>query len=183
MKNETINKWVGITGTWRLVNADVERDVRDSVKELLSSGGGIVTGGAMGVDYFAVDEALKIDPTGKRIKVVLPSTLENYSAHIKRWAEGYSSAGDADITAEDGHRLISQLEKLKSANPSAILETPNVSAGGISQEAYYARNTTIVELSKEIYAFQVNQSKGTQDTIDKAIERKIPVSIHKKYVI
>ncbi len=38
-------KWVIFTGTWRLTNKQVEEDVRHAVREVLSRGDGIVTGG------------------------------------------------------------------------------------------------------------------------------------------
>lgn len=38
-------KWILFTGTWRLTNNEVEHDVRTSVRDVLASGGGIVTGG------------------------------------------------------------------------------------------------------------------------------------------
>lgn len=86
-------KWTGISGTWQLTSQQVEEDVRREVKKILSDGGGIITGGALGVDSFAMDE---------------------------------------------------------------------------DKESYYARNGTIVDLSDELYAFQVNGSSGTGDTVEKA---------------
>lgn len=56
-------EWIIFTGTWRLTNEEVERDVRESVREVLSRGDGISTGGALGVDLFCMDEVLKINPT------------------------------------------------------------------------------------------------------------------------
>lgn len=38
-------KWILFTGTWRLTNSEVEDDVRSSVRDVLASGDGIVTGG------------------------------------------------------------------------------------------------------------------------------------------
>jgi hypothetical protein len=40
-----------------------------------------------------------------------------------------------------------------------------------------------VTFSDEVYAFQVNNSAGTQDTIDKAIKSGLPITLHKKYTI
>jgi hypothetical protein len=71
-------KWILFTGTWRLTNKEVETDVRNAVQEVLSRGDGIVTGGATGVDYFAMDEALKIDSNASRLKVIIPAFLEDY---------------------------------------------------------------------------------------------------------
>ena len=38
-------KWIIFTGTWRLTNKEVEEDVRNAVRECISHGYGIVTGG------------------------------------------------------------------------------------------------------------------------------------------
>jgi len=38
-------KWVIFTGTWRLTNKEVEEDVRSAVRDCISNGYGIVTGG------------------------------------------------------------------------------------------------------------------------------------------
>jgi hypothetical protein len=37
--------------------------------------------------------------------------------------------------------------------------------------------------SDEVYAFQVNNSTGTQDTINKAEKAGLKISLHKKYSI
>ncbi|MGH7202881.1 MAG: hypothetical protein ACREHC_00370 [Candidatus Levyibacteriota bacterium] len=49
-------KWVGISGSWRITNKPVETDVRKAVGTILASNNGIVTGGALGVDYFATSD-------------------------------------------------------------------------------------------------------------------------------
>ena len=54
-------------------NSSVEADVRRTVRQAIERGDGIVTGGALNVDYFATDEALKLDPKVARIKVFLPA--------------------------------------------------------------------------------------------------------------
>ena len=51
-------KWIAIAGTWKLINTRVEEDVRNEVREIIAHGDGIISGGALGVDYIATDEAL-----------------------------------------------------------------------------------------------------------------------------
>jgi len=80
-------KWVAISGSWRKTNEEVENDVRQAVREIIKRGDGIVTGGALNVDYFATDEALKVNPEAKQIKVCLPVTLELFSAHYRKRAD------------------------------------------------------------------------------------------------
>lgn len=48
-------KWILFTGTWRLTNEEVEKDVCKAAREVIERGDGIVTGGATGVDYFAIE--------------------------------------------------------------------------------------------------------------------------------
>ncbi|TAL27843.1 MAG: hypothetical protein EPN97_16155 [Alphaproteobacteria bacterium] len=160
-------RWIGISGTWRTTNGDVERDVRASVRAILAEGNGIIAGGATGVDYFATDEALKLASDGTRIQVVLPSTMENYIAHLQAWADGYDT-GDPSVQRGAIDRLVDQLNGLRKINPASVIEGPAVPALDICQKDYDARNTVVAAMSDEIVAFQVNKSTGTQDTIDKA---------------
>jgi len=159
-------KWVGITGSWRATSAEVEKDVRDAVREVIGRGDGIVTGGALNVDWFATDEALKLNPDATRIKV--------YATHYRR------RAAEGVITPEQAEGLIAQLTALQHANPEALIEHPTNAILDIA--AYYERNTKVVELSDELLAFQVNDSLGVQDTVDKARALSKPVDI-KKYSI
>ena len=75
-------KWVAISGSWRKTNSKVEKDVRNTVKKIISCGNGIISGGALGVDYFALDEAMKLNPTAKQIKIYLPAKLNIFSRHF-----------------------------------------------------------------------------------------------------
>lgn len=160
-------KWIAIAGTWKDTNDDVERDVRKTVLEIITSGNGIVTGGALGVDYFATDEALKYDHTAEQIRIYLPSTLEKYGAHYRMRAE------EGVITSVQAEALVQQLEKVKRLNPLAIVE--DIESTGIDKVSYFNRITKIINLADGLAAFQVNESAGTQDTIDKAEKKGIPV--------
>ncbi len=159
--------WIGITGSWRTVNAAVERDVRDSVREILRRGAGILTGGALGVDWWATDEALRLDPTALLLKIFLPATLQRYLAHYRqRAAEGV-------ITLTQAEQLIGQLTTIQKINPAAIIEQPNNLT--VNQQTYFERNTAIVNASDALFAFHVNNSAGTADTIAKAVAQGKPV--------
>jgi cell division protein FtsB len=130
----------------------------------------LITGGALGVDYWALDEALKIDTKAERIRVFLPSTLSFYKKHYnKRALEGIISVAEA-------RALIAQLKKLKKLNKKALTEKAEVKT--LNQNAYCARNSREVNSADQLIAFQVNQSQGVQDTIDKAKEKQIPVQVH-----
>ncbi len=162
-------KWIAIAGTWKLINDQVESDVRSAVKELTVESNGIVTGGALGVDYIATDEILKVDPIATRIKIFLPCTLERYVEHYRKRAE------EGVISSTQAETLIEQLKKVHTAKPKAIIE--NTDTVVIDKVAYFNRITHIVDEADELYAFQVNKSEGTQDTINKAKKKGIPVKL------
>ena len=163
-------KWIAIAGTWRTTNEQVETDVRKEVAEIIKSGDGIVTGGALGVDFFATDEALQLDPSAAQIKIFLPCTVERYAKHYRR------RAGEGVISAEQSGSLINQIESVKVASPSSVVE--NLTNEILDKNAYFNRITDIVNAADELIAFQVNNSEGTQDTINKAGAKGIGI---KKY--
>ena len=161
-------RWIGVIGS-RLAEpgSKAESDAREEVRKIIARGDGIISGGALGIDYFAIDEALKVNPTGERIMVFLPVTLPLYLEHYnKRREEGV-------ITQHQAETLITQLAKLKETNPQSLIE--DTSNRLVNEETYYERNTEIVNASDEILAFRVTNSGGTQDTINKARENGIPV--------
>lgn len=167
-------KWIAISGSWRKTSPEVEKDVREAVRAIIERGDGIVTGGALNVDWQATDEALKIDPTASRIKIFIPVTLELYAAHYRK------RAGEGVITSKQAEMLISQLTQLKTANPEALIENPENTI--VDQTTYFERITQIVNASDEIVAFHVNNSEGVQDTINKAEAQGKPVHL-KSYEI
>ncbi len=74
-------KWTAVAGSWRQSNLDIENKVREEVRSLLALGNGLVSGGALGVDFFATDEALQAGIEATQLKIIIPSTLAIYSAH------------------------------------------------------------------------------------------------------
>lgn len=168
-------RWVIFTGTWRLTNQEVEKDVREAVREVISKGYGIVTGGATGVDFFCIDEVLRGGHKNK-MRVFIPAKLEKYiEDYYKNWQHD-------PITKKDIDDLCEVLIKFKNKNPSGLLEMRH-SGEDILQSDYDLRHNEEVTFSDEVYAFQVNNSTGTQDTIDKALKAGLKISLHKKYEI
>lgn len=160
-------KWIAISGSWRKTNRKVEKDVRETVRKIISEGNGIISGGALGVDYFATDEAMRLDPDCKKIKIFLPAKLEIFAKHfLKRAKEGV-------ITKNQANDLITQLKNLKKTNPEALIE--NEKSTIIDKTTYRERNSEIVAVADKLVAFQVNKSQGTQDARDKAKQKGIPV--------
>lgn len=163
-------KWYGITGSWRKTNFQVEQDVRQAVKEVMQRGDGIIAGGALNVDWFAVDEALKYSKDGNQIRVFIPANLQRYVSHYRKRAD------QGVITHHQAEQLIKQLNTLNNVNPDCLIELED--GRPIDKESYYDRNSRVVEESDVLLAFQVNNSQGTQDTINKAKSQGIPVTVN-----
>lgn len=162
-------KWIGISGSWRNINIKLESDVRKIVKGIIKKGDGIISGGALGVDYFATEEALKLNPSADQIRIYLPTTLKMYFRHYKKRAK------EGVITFKQADMLISQLGNLKRINKSSLIE--NKLSKKINKKTYYNRNLKVINASNELVAFQVNKSEGTQDAINKAKQKGIPIKI------
>ena len=156
-------KWIAVAGGWRKTNSQIESDIRKAVREIVSCGDGIVSGGALGVDYIATSEALL---TNAKLKILIPSTLEIYRNHyFKRAEEGV-------ITKEQAELLLAQLEEVKKRG--CLIEGVDTI---LNQETYFNRITKIIENADELIVFHVNKTEGTQDTINKANKKGIPVKV------
>ena len=169
-------KWFGISGSWRKTNQKIDDKVRNVVRKIMLRGDGIVSGGALGVDSIALDEALKIDPEAERIKTFLPTTLEVYTAHYRK----HVMLGT--ITDEQAEGLIDQLIGLKKINPKALLENLDANfTEETKKQMYYQRNTDIVNSSDELVAFWVrleqSEGLGTADAVEKAKAKGISVQL------
>lgn len=166
-------KWVAVSGSWRRSNPEIVQDVRRSVASVINRGDGIVTGGALGVDYIATEEALKLNPDASRIKIIIPTPLEVYATHYRKRAD------EGVITLEQAEALIGMLTAVKRLREQSLVEMNHTV---LNEETYYDRNTQVLEDADELLAFQVNNSLGTQDTIDKARNLGLVVTL-KQYTI
>lgn len=160
---------VAISGGWRKTNEQVEREVRAIAKEIIVQGNGLVTGGALGVDYIATDEALIQNSQATQIKIYLPTTLQIYAQHYR------TRASEGVITLRQAEDLISQLERIVKANSRALMENPRNTE--VNQETYYKRNSRVIEAADELVAFHINNSEGTQNAIQKARQKGIPIRL------
>ena len=171
LKAEKKTLWFGISGSWRKTSGEIEEGVREAVRKIIENGDGIVSGGALNVDFFATDEALRLNPTADKIKIFLPVTLDLYAAHYrKRATEGV-------ITPEQAEILIAQLERLSMANPDALIGNSENTV--VDPKTYYERNTEVVNASDALVGFQVNESEGVEDTLKKALAQGKPVYLEK----
>ena len=59
---ETEVTWVGVSGSWRYALPAMGAAVHKEVAAALAAGKSIVTGGALGTDYWATEIALSTDP-------------------------------------------------------------------------------------------------------------------------
>jgi len=167
-------KWICISGSWRKANNKIEIDVRNCVRKILRGGNGVITGGALNIDYIATDEVMRINPSLNKLKIYLPSTFEIFAAHFrKRAIEGV-------ITRQQAEDLIALIKRVEQINPNAIIEDKTNKE--LNKQTYYERNTKEINASDELYAFQVNNSLGTEDTIKKAKEKGIPVEIFSYFI-
>ncbi len=166
-------KWVAISGSWRVINEEVKKDVVAVVIKIIKNGDGIVTGGALGVDYIATQLVLEKGDV-KKLKMFLPIKLEKLEEHFRKRAK------EGVITEAQAEMVISQWETVKKLNPDVINDSTKYTEA--NEESYFARNNSIIKACDELYAFQINESKGVQDTIEKAkkLGKKI---VLKKYTI
>lgn len=160
--------WVGVSGSWRYAAPGLQDAVHREVTAALAAGKSIVTGGALGVDYWATETALSIDPA--RLKVILPTSLATYAAHYRRLA------ARGVISAQQAEDLIRQLEAVIQAG--SLVEHPE-RRQVVDVTTYYLRNQDMVDVADELLAFQVNASGGTQDALDRARLKGIPVVVFK----
>ena len=162
-------RWFAISGSWREADERVKADVERAVRKIVVDGDGIVTGGALGVDAFATQVVLEEGDPARQLIIFLPIPFDAYCRHMER------RCGEGVITEAQRDLIISQLSEVRERSPACISDESGYTKAG--KESYYARNTTIVEQADELFAFQVNGSKGTQDAIDKARDFGKPVSL------
>jgi hypothetical protein len=85
--------WVGVSGSWRYAPPGLSDAVHRKVAAALQAGKSIVTGGALGVDFWATETALDIDPA--RLKVILPTSLATYARSLPSAGRGESHISGA----------------------------------------------------------------------------------------
>lgn len=166
--SKKVSKWIGISGSWRVTSPEIENNVRTEIRKIISDGNGVVIGGALNVDYQATDEVRKLNALDQ-LKIFLPVSLDLFVAHYR------CRASEGVVTQKQVDDVIEQLTSIKNQNPNSIIE--NMTETIVDKDSYYRRNSEVVNASDELLAFQVNQSHGTQDTIDKAKAKGIPVKV------
>lgn len=74
--------WVGVSGSWRIINQKVVNDTALLVRHMLSKGAGILTGGALGVDYIATEIVLKEGNPLDQLRIILPINRDAFMEHF-----------------------------------------------------------------------------------------------------
>ncbi|MBW6442601.1 hypothetical protein K0A97_02355 [Patescibacteria group bacterium] len=172
MENKENFLWVGISGSWRYNHPEIEKDVENKVREIILEGNGIITGGALGVDYFATQTVLdNLDEEAikNQLRLYLPTNLKTYSEYL------YMRANQKVVKKERVHDLVSQLNFIQKISLDCILD--DWGSKEVNKDSYYARNEQIAKDCDELYAFQVNMTPGTQNTIFNALKYGKPVHI------
>lgn len=166
-------KWIAVSGSWRLSSPEIDQDVRSTVSDIMNRGDGIVTGGALGVDYTATEQALVLSPDADKIRIILPTPLDIYAAHYRKRAQ------EGVITTDQAEALIDQLTTVRVRNPQSLIQMGHTV---LCPKTYYDRNTKVLDLADGLVAFQVNGSQGVQDTVDKARARDMTI-LHRVYTV
>ena len=151
---------------------ELDADLLRAVDGICDLGDGLVSGGALGVDFLATERFMtKVDNWAERMKVIIPTQLEVFAEHYFRRAQ------EGVITVEQAEKLVGQLKTAKESG--ALIE---MDFDVLNEDTYFARNTEVVKNSDVLLAFQINGSRGVQDTIEKALNMNKEV-ILKKYEV
>jgi hypothetical protein len=163
-------KWIMFTGSEEPETRQRELDVRAAVRWVLLHGAGIVTGGSPGVDYYAITEALRFDPSGSRIKVILPTKLRSYIA----WCRDRLNHS-RHITPEIVDGLAAALLDLKVLNPKNFVELDESQTIRVSKE--HITRQKELELAEEVFAFKTNRNNHVHEVIRHARRRGLRIEL------
>ncbi len=161
-------KWLAVIGT-RMVNDKICSDIEQFVGNKITTGCGIVTGGATGADNEAARLAYELGLDKDRFRIYLPIELKAYSqALLERAKRGKHRIKDVDETVE-------LLELIARERPGVIHDKTKYDK--LDTESFHARNQQVVALADELVAFRVNKSAGTSFTIQQAEKKGIPTRV------
>lgn len=159
-----------ISGSWQTAARLIEIDVVTAVQSCISRGRGIITGGALGVDFVATRYMLDHASVSSSLIVIIPAPLDVYAIHYNE------RASQGAITK---HSASSLVNLLRDVADSEFGELKEMSGNVVDRRAYYARNSCVLAEASELLAFQLDDSPGTADTVDKARAAGIPIILRK----
>ena len=163
-----INHWVGITGSWRTINQRVVDDVTEIVRYITSNGFGILTGGALGVDYIATEIVLREQENPKQyLKIALPINRSDYLKHFM------NSSLSSRIHTSQMEAIAKQIVYINKNFPEIIFDASCFDQNEFlkpinekyREDCYSFRNNLVVYGCDGLMPFLVNESNGVKDAI------------------
>jgi len=152
--------WIALGGN-RWIDRKTAKETEGVTREIIRRGYSIVTGGAEGVDHVVMDACLKYRIRPGRLRVFLPSTIEEQYRHYRK-LEG----------AKRAKELFGTLLKLKNADPKAIKENRRTFPG--YREAANFRNSLILEKASGAIIIKPKASRGSMDALDRIRNMGLP---------
>ena len=161
-------RWFAVAGSQENPSRRVELDVHSAVTDVVKSKNAIVSSGGLGVNYLATEAAMAAVDRRQRLRVIIPTPLEIYANHYRQ------QAAEGVIADQQAEMLVDQLERAKALGRAVLLEMDYQT---VDQTSCHARNQAVIYLADHLLAFHINQSPDTQDAIDKARQKPIPVTL------
>ena len=175
------NIWLGISGSWRTINQKIINDTATITRKIINSGNGILTGGALGIDYLTTEIVLKEGDPKNQLRIALPINRFAYMEHFSD-----SSFKKNGVTDEQRDSLIKQLGYIESYVPEIIFDQTHVDeekflfydfinpdnvdnkiADKRREDYYDFRNGLVAYGCDGLVALCVNSSKGVLKTLGK----------------
>jgi len=157
------NTWIGITGSWRNINQKVVDDVSEIVRYIVNHGLGIITGGALGVDYIATELSLIDGNPKKQLRVILPVKKYDYLKRLIR-------VSGSEINRSQLEAISGQLTYINKNFSNVIFDESQFDSKSFLEfedyrtACYSFRNKLIAYACDGLIPFWVNDSKGVKDT-------------------
>lgn len=177
------NHWVGITGSWRTINQKVVDDVTEIVRYITSNGLGILTGGALGVDYIATETVLRENEDPKTyLRIVLPINRIDYIRHFR------NSNLNSRINVSQMRAIAEQIIYINRNLPEIIFDASCFDENKFlelinekyREDCYSFRNNLVGYGCDGLIPFLVNESNGVKDAIRSASSMRKPIFYSKK---
>lgn len=159
---------IAILGDWSAVPPKLEKEIRQLAERVMREGNILVTGGMIGADFLAADEALIFDSWAERISIVLPTDIDAYEAYIHQ----LSSRGK--LTQAQATLLIGQLRSIYLANPDAVVTIKTSSLPPIP--SLKGLVDAVIARSDEIYLFT---AAADPDFLQRAKKNHVSVHVHR----
>ncbi len=154
---DTVNpKVMAIVGS-RNESSGMRAETIKATKKALDAGWRVSTGGAKGTDATAIKAALNAGKSGK-LDVYLPARIKDQPQAVRTLLEAAKREG-ANIVENSTGKAVYDANG-KCTNYTSLLKP---------------RNTEVIKNSDAAVVVQNNQSRGTQDALQKALREDIPI--------